>query len=244
VRESSFSLFPFLFSLGATRSAVALGGVWRDTFRRKRGLSPVIVMRVAVTKIRDLKIVLKDLERHVKAPDFLRKGREFRNFALRPREVLTNWLICAVGNFEEGDARLTFCTDPFGGDGLILNQKDGKYISTEHVFIPTQKPAHDGVEQFIYAAAEHKAKRGAHYASGKHLVILSEAIGLWHPNRAARGILRRHGFDSVWVVHLEVGNDSGYTYCVTLLDVSKGNAPAWKVLINGDFTSWTVQRIQ
>jgi len=201
-------------------------------------------MRAAVTKIRDLKIVLKDLERHVKAPDQLRKGREFRNFALRPREVLANWLICAVGNFEEGDERLTICTDPSGGDGLIFNQKNGKYMSTEHVLIPTQKPAPGGIEQLIYAASEHKAKKGAHYASGKDLVILSEAMGLWHPNRAARGILRKHGFDSVWVVHLEEGNDCGYTYCVSLLDVSKGDAPAWKVLIESDFASWKVQRIQ
>ena len=77
-------------------------------------------MRASVTKIRDLKIVLKDLEGRVKAPDFLRKGREFRNFALRPRELLANWLVCAVGNFEEGGKHLTVCTDPAGGDGLIL----------------------------------------------------------------------------------------------------------------------------
>ena len=117
-------------------------------------------------------------------------------------------------------------------------------MSTEHVFIPPTQKSASGVEQLIYAATEHKARKGNHYAIGKDLVIFSEGIGVWQPNRAARGILRKHGFNSVWVVHLEKGDDSGYTYFVSLLDVSKGNAPVWRVLINSDFTDWQVQRIQ
>lgn len=201
-------------------------------------------MKAHVTKIRDLKMALKDLERHVKAPDFLRKGREFRNFALRPRELLANLLICAAGNWDDPQNRLTVCTDPFGGDGLIFNEAHGGYMVTEHVFVPSKEGNAEGVEGKLLSAIEHKKKKGATYCAGKDLVIFSEAKGVWKPNDIARRIAGRHDFETVWVVHLENASNQGYSYCVSWLDARGGNAPSWRVSINAEFTDWQVERIQ
>src|SRR5258708_1376153 len=169
-------------------------------------------MRSHVRKIRDLNLVLKDLERHIKAPDFLRTGRPFGNFGLLPRELLANLLICFAGNFEDPKNRLTVCTDPLGGDGLIFNQNHGGYMSTEHVFVPAPRGRDlHSVEQKILAAVAHKNKKGARYASGKDLVVFSEAAGAWHPNQTARRLIGVHGFESVWVTHLESAENQEYS---------------------------------
>jgi len=191
-------------------------------------------------------MVLKDLEPHVKAPDFLRKGRSFGNFGLLPRELLANLLICFAGNFEDPENRLTVCTDPLGGDGLIFNQNHGGYMSTEHVFVPAPKDGDsESVENKILAAVAHKCKKGPRYASGKDLVVFSEAKGVWHPNHTARKLIGCHGFENVWVVHLETSESEEYSYCVVWLEVSRGNAaPVWRIRIANDFNAFTVERIQ
>lgn len=191
-------------------------------------------------------MVLKDLEPHVKAPHFLRRGRAFGNFGVLPRELLANLLICFAGNFQDPKNRLTVCTDPLGGDGLIFNQNHGGYMSTEHVFVPAPKDGDtQSVESKILAAVAHKNKKGTQYASGKDLVIFSEANGMWHPNRTARRLIASHSFENVWVVHLENPNGQEYSYCVVWLEVSQGNAaPAWRVRIANDFKSHAVERIQ
>jgi hypothetical protein len=139
---------------------------------------------------------------------------------------------------------LTVCTDPFGGDGLILNEQHGGYMITEHVFVPSKDADDESVESRLISAIEHKRKKGAAYSSGKDLVIFSEARGIWKPNDVARKIDGRHGFETVWVVHLEKSDGDGYSYCVSWLDARHGNAPTWRVAINGDFTDWQVERVQ
>ena len=202
-------------------------------------------MKAQVKRVKDLSAVLKDLERYVKAPQFLYSGRAFRNFGLLPREVLGNWMICAVGNFEDSTALLTFGTDPMGGDGIVVNKKDGDVFFTEHVFIPrAASTATTTVEDLMCASVDHKAKKGAAYARGRHLVIFSEATGLWYPSRAARRIAGTHAFTSVWALHIDRGDDVEYVYSVTLLDAAREQAPVWKVVIGGDFKSWRVLRIQ
>ncbi len=202
-------------------------------------------MKEKVVGIRDFKILLKDLERYIRAPDFLRKGRVFPNFALRPREVLANWLLCAVANFEHRRDKYTFTTDPTGGDGIICSREGEHLVLTEHDFVPEPKAGNsESVEDQVVRAIEHKKKKGAAYAKGKHLVVFSEAVGRWYPNRVAKRIADSHGFSSVWVVHLEKGDDSEYIYCIALLDLSKRNAPSWKVFIASTFDRWRVQRIQ
>jgi len=202
-------------------------------------------MKAQVKKIKDLKIVLKDLERYVKAPDFLYKGRPFRNFGLLPREVLANWLICAVGNFEGAEQRLTFATDPMGGDGLIVNQKEGRCIFTEHVFIPkAASTTTKTVEDLMIAGIEHKNKKGHVYATGKHLIVFADAVGQWYPSRVARRIAGGHSFTSVWVLHLDKADAGRYIYSVSLLDLAIGPAPIWRIVIDAEFKNWEVQRIQ
>lgn len=202
-------------------------------------------MKHAVRRVKDLKLVLKDLERCIKSPDYLRKGREFKSFALRPREVLTNWLLCAVLNFEDGDNEYSFATDPTGGDGTIVRNLREGIMQTEHVFIPPARGGHArAVEELILKGIYHKQAKGRTYAQGKELIVFSEASGVWLPNRIARKIRGSNDFRSVWVVHLESVNERNYTYCIAKLDLTYGDSPAWKVLIPTDFSSWRVERRQ
>jgi hypothetical protein len=201
--------------------------------------------RYRLKRIRDLGIALKDLEPHIKNPRFLRVGREYSNFRLRPREVLANWLLCAVGNFQNDNENLTFSEDPTGGDGIILNQADNRYMATEHVFIPPPRPNSTvSVEDLIVQKIEHKMRNGAAYARGKHLIVFSEAIGWWYPNRVGRRIAGQHEFASVWVVGLERGDESGFLYWVTCPLAGPVDSFAWRVSINANFTSWQVERVQ
>ncbi len=198
-----------------------------------------------VTQIRDLQIILRDMERYVKDPSFLRVGREFTNFSLRPREVWANWLMCVVANNNNGNDNLTFAEDPTGGDGVILDKETGILMLTEHVFIPPPQPG-DGetVEQLMMNAVHHKMQSGRAYAEGKHLIIFSEAIGPWHPNRVARGIEGAHAFESVFAMCLQRQDDNRYRYGVTRFVAPPENSPAWSVDIDRDFTSWRVDRVQ
>jgi len=198
-----------------------------------------------VTRIKDLKIILSDFELVVKDPRFLRVGRDFSNFKLRPREAWANWLLCVIGNFEAGDDDLTFSTDPTGGDGLIVSKKTGKLMRTEHVFSPAQNIKDlTSAEQQIEIAIAHKIKRGRDYAKGKQLVVFSEAVGSWTPNRLAKKLVGTHYFDSIWVVALRSSGDSGYDYTVSEMQLIGDFAPIWEVKITSLFNSWQVVRVQ
>ena len=147
--------------------------------------------KVTLTWVRDLSVLLKDLEPLVKDPKFLRTGRKFRNFPLLPREVLANWLLCVVMNYQNESNSVTISTDPEGGDGLILNLATGVHMVTEHVFVPEIQSVLSTVEDQIINAIRAKARFGRPYASGKHLIVFSEAVGLWYPNRAARRVKKK-----------------------------------------------------
>jgi hypothetical protein len=202
-------------------------------------------MRAKSTKVRDLAGVLKDLERHIKAPINLYKGRRFKNFGLLPREVLANWMICAVGNFEDEDEALTFATDPSGGDGVLINRKDEQIVITEHVFVPKfASTTTSTIEGLLVGSIQNKNKKGRAYAEGKHLIVFSDAIGMWNPNVLSRRIAGSHGFRAVWVIHLNKGGEGGYEYAIALLDLKFGDAPIWTVSIDAGFGSWQVQRVQ
>jgi hypothetical protein len=43
---------------------------------------------------------------------------------------------------------------------------------------------------------------------------------------------------------LESAQNWEYFYCVVWLEVSGGNAPAWRIRIASDFNAFTVERIQ
>jgi hypothetical protein len=93
--------------------------------------------------------------------------------------------------------------------------------------IPAGKSAN--VEVLILKAiARKQAKGGAAYASGKTLVVFTNAGNhtKWFPNRVARQLPGTVDFAAVWVVALQtVEADGAYVYGVTSLDLSAGNAP-------------------
>jgi hypothetical protein len=83
------------------------------------------------------------------------------------------------------------------------------------------------------------------YASGKTLVVfLNAGGGKWFPNKVAKQLPETLDFEAVWVVGRHGGDADEYTYNVTRLDLSRGNAPAWMVRIGKDFNTWEVVPIQ
>lgn len=197
-------------------------------------------------QIRDMRVALKDMEPYVKNPDFLRTGREFTNFTLRPREFWANWLICTVNNELMG-TDLIVSEDPTGGDGILFNRTDDRYVATEHVFIPPPRQNDNRtVEDLMLSQINLKINRGREYATGKCLVLFSEAIGPFHSNRVARRLAGTHYFDSITMVGLSQTDEEGnYHYWVTFLSPeSNRNSVICTIKINSDFTDWTVRRAQ
>ena len=205
-------------------------------------------MKHPVKKFKSLEVALKELEPFIRNGAHLQTGKPFKKLGdMRSREVLANWLICVVNNAEAGRERLTFTSDPTGGDGIIY-ELDTEYTwQTEHVMVPrAPEGAKPDIQALIFDAVKLKQEKGgAAYASGKTLVVFVEAGGEveWFPNRVAKA-LPKNDFSDVWVVGLQRVEDGAYVYGVTQLDVSGGNAPAWTVGVSPDFTAWDVKRLQ
>ena len=204
-------------------------------------------MKVKVKRLKSLKIALKELEQFIKDGRHLKTGKPFKSMnALRSREMLGNWLLCVVGNFNHGKEDLIISSSPdeVGGDGLISSLSDETaFIVTEHVYVPPSEGAKVG--DLVEAAVLKKAgKGGAAYAKGKSLVVFCEGGGQWWPNKVARAITGKHDFDEVWVFALKQHREEGtYAYNVALLDVRHGDAPVWNVDIDVDFERWAVARV-
>jgi len=162
-------------------------------------------VRYMTRRFKNLKLALKELQPFVNGRHLL-SGRGFKQFhGMLPREMLANWLVCAAYNFDQG-ARLTFCSDPIGGDGIIVDTKVGKTWPTEHVIVPpTSGSDADDIETRILKAIERKRKKGrAAYASGKTLVVFLEgANGPWHPNKVAKRLPDPLHFEIVWTAGLQ-----------------------------------------
>jgi hypothetical protein len=89
-------------------------------------------------------IALKEMEPYIRNGQHLQTGKPFKNFSdMRSREVLANWLICAVQNAEHGTERFTFTSDPVGGDGVFCDTETGETWPSEHVMVP-HLPANKG----------------------------------------------------------------------------------------------------
>ena len=103
----------------------------------------------------------------------------------------------------------------------------------------------EGVEihPVILDAIQSKVDRGPAYGAGKTLVVLSEATGVWFPNRVARQLPNPLHFSDVWVIALQAPTRP-CVYGVTYLDISNGDAPTWKVSLDQNFSTWTVAQIQ
>lgn len=207
-------------------------------------------MSVRIKRLKDLKVALEELEPFVRNGRHLKSGRPFASMNdMRSRELLGNWLVCAVGNFENGDDDLTIGSSPniVGGDGLVVSRRDeNRLMVMEHVYVPVEVGANGGsIEAAVAKAEADKATKGTPYAKGKSLVVFSEMHGKWYPNRAAKAVADTHAFEEVWAYHLLRDRPvDTYAYGVSLLDVTKGDAPAWIVEIDPNFDGWRVIRIQ
>ncbi len=205
-----------------------------------------------VRRFKSLAVGLKELEPFIRSGEHLQRGRPFKQLeAMRSREAWANWLICAIANFEYGVDRMSFASDPTGGDGLIHDSHTQMTWKTEHVMV--RRPLSDEEQvnqkpvdtQILEAVAMKQAKGGSAYASGKELVVFLDAGGgEWYPNKVARQLPRPLLFKGVWVVGLHGPVVDRYVYGVTHLDLSMGTAPTWLVRIGQDFGSWIVTRLQ
>jgi hypothetical protein len=214
-----------------------------------RAVQDRLAMKHPTTRFKSLKVALKELEPFIRNGEHLQTGKPFKRFGgLRSRELLANWLLCVAFNYDcRSPDRLTFTSDPLGGDGILYDTESDTSFPTEHVLVPAVRGGKAvDVEALILKAIDRKRKKGwAAYASGKTLVVfLNAGGGVWHPNRVAKRVPDPLHFAVVWVVglhHVEAGR---YVYGVTQLDLSDGSAPTWLVSIGTDFCTWSIERIQ
>jgi hypothetical protein len=97
-----------------------------------------------IKRFKSMAIALKEMEPYIRNGQHLQTGKPFKNFSdMRSREVLANWLICAVQNAEHGTERFTFTSDPVGGDGVFCDTETGETWPSEHVMVP-HLPANKG----------------------------------------------------------------------------------------------------
>ena len=204
-------------------------------------------MKYQVRRFKSLELALKEIEPFVRNGAHLQTGKPFRQLGdMRSREVLANWLLCVTINAVNGQ-KLTFSSDPIGGDGIILDGATGDTWPTEHVMVtPHAAGEDDDAKSLILKAVEHKRSKGeAAYAEGKTLVVFLDAgAGEWHPNKVARALPDPLLFAAVWVVGLHGVEAGEYVYGVTLLDLSTGNAPTFLVRISNAFDAWDVTDLQ
>ncbi len=207
-------------------------------------------MKYEVTRFKNLTIALKEIEPFVRDGKHLLTGKPFQRFGnMRSREVLGNWLICAVINAQSGKDSHTFTSDPQGSDGIILNTETGDTWATEHVMVGqayNSKEKNLSIEdRIIFAFSKKLSKGGKAYASGKQLVIfLNVDGGPWHPRKVAKELPTSLSFADVWVVSLLPSEDNKYVYSVSQLGTVDRDAPTWIVRIDNNFCSWTVSSIQ
>jgi hypothetical protein len=203
-------------------------------------------MQLEVTRFKSMHVALKELERFIRDGEHLQTGKPFRQMHdLRSREALGNWLLCAAVNHGFGRDRLIFSSDPRGGDGIIQDTEGDTTWDMEHVIVPASREgsAQDEMALIQKAIQDKQNKGGRAYASGKTLVVFSNARGgEWYPNRVGRALPEPLDFDAVWVVCLQGVVDGGYTYGVTRLE--RTHSPVWRVHIAPDFGSWTVEPVQ
>jgi len=207
-------------------------------------------VRYPVTRFKSLRLCLRELEPFIRNGQHLETGKPFKRFGgLRSRELLANWLLCVALNSVTHADRLTFLSDPLGGDGIIYDTMTEETWPTEHVLVPRPRGA-DGESvalesRILKAVARKQSKGGAGYASGKTLVVLLNAGGSkpWVPNKVAKQ-LPALDFASVWVAGLQAIEAGEYVYNVTRLDLRQGNAPVWRVRIGKGFDAWKVELLQ
>ncbi len=208
-------------------------------------------MKHNVTRFKNLSVALKELEPFIRDGEHLQTGKPFKRLSgMRSREALANWLICAAVNSDHDADRLSFTSDPTGGDGVIYDSHTEITWKTEHVLVPRPRSrkaatAADVEPLILNAVTRKQGKGGAAYASGKQLIVFLNSAGApWVPNRVAKKLPKPLHFEYVWVVVLQYVDHGDYVYGVTQLDTTGGDSPVWCMRIAADFGSWLARRIQ
>jgi hypothetical protein len=173
-------------------------------------------MKYKVTRFKSLKICIKELEPFIRNGEHLQTGKPFKRFdGLRSREILANWLLCVAINSSTQPDRLTFSSDPTGGDGIITDTINGETWLTEHVIVPVACAGEKAnAETLILKTINSKQNKGGKaYASGKTLIVfLNAGLGEWFPNKVARQLPEPFDFEAVWVVGLQGVEKNNYVY--------------------------------
>jgi hypothetical protein len=207
-------------------------------------------MKYNSRRFKSAAIALKEIEPFVRNGKHLIRGRPFANHNdLRSREILANWLICAVFNAATRPERLTFVslTEEIGSDGVMLDTATEETWPTEHVMALIPPGNTEEIEPQILAAIAQKLDKGGDaYAGGKTLVVFLEGGGErpWFPNRVARALPQPLLFAGAWIVGLHGVETGEYLYNVAQLDEKTGSSLVWRVRIAADFDKWTVGQIQ
>lgn len=207
--------------------------------------------RHKITKFKDLRIALKELEPFFRnvlkgGKPILESGRPLKQFGnMLPREIIANWLLTVVGNYFTRSERFQFTTDPRGGDGIIYDTETQEAVWTEHIITRAQEPGdtRDAQTKILEAVAQKIAKGGPAYARGKTLVVFMFNGGdgaQWWPDKVAAALPKPNHFEAVWVVSFQRLDGDDPIYAVTRLDLRKGHAPVWWVQIAANFEDWTV----
>jgi hypothetical protein len=64
------------------------------------------VVKYQITRFKSLEAALKEVEPFIRNGEHLETGKPFKRFGgLRSRELLANWLLCAVVNYEQSGRR-------------------------------------------------------------------------------------------------------------------------------------------
>lgn len=200
------------------------------------------IERFRLKQVRDLSVFLKDLEPYVKNPNFLRRGREFQNFRMRPREALANWLLCIVFKSYIGKD-LTLAEDPDSGDGLILERVGCPVVPfyTEHVFVGHHEEG--DINEVILDKIASKLKRGPVYTRGRNLIVFSEKVGLVKAGLLRLTLGNKNDFVSIILVGLERSDKDGYIYWITRLSPIP-SLWSYRIFINWNFDKWRVERVR
>lgn len=201
-------------------------------------------MKYKVKRLKSLAVALKELEPHIRDGRKIKSHPEFKSIKQRPRELLGNWLMCAVANAERGAETIHIYSDPFDGDGMLVNSATDEKMFIEQVYARAEDGA--DAEALITKAFFLKAGKGEEYAAGRTLVILSDASGSYFPNRLARQFKGKHHFMGVWLLGLDAAAIAERRYTYTIADISGETelAPVWRVTLADDFSTWAVDRMQ
>lgn len=201
-------------------------------------------MKYTVKKLKSLAVALKELEPHIRDGRKIKNHPEFKSIKQRPRELLGNWLMCAVANAERGEETVHIYSDPFDGDGMLIDDATDEKMFIEQVYARAEDG--ENAEALITKAFTLKAEKIEHYAAGRTLVILSEAGGPYFPNRLARQFKDKHHFKGIWLLGLNAAAIAEERYAYAVADISGDTEPAplWQITISEDFSSWMVTRLQ